>query len=478
MDITAGFPGTRTEEKWVQLESPALVNIETVRLIGSHDNYAGIGAGFGFPLRFRVEVADEAGFQSNVRVLADFTQRDFANPGVVPVSIPGGRARFVRVTATKLAERKDDYIFALGEVQLIAVDGKNLAGEAKVAAKDSIEAPIRWGKRNLIDGKFATGWNTEASKQLAEARERLRLLLAKLNTPDRVAKRKSLTQDRDAKKKRLAELPEGKLVYALATEFKPRSKFIPTHGKPRKIHLLHRGDLRSPGEEMVPGAPALWDEASSMFDLNAEHPEGDRRAALARYLTDPENPLLWRSAANRIWLNHMGRGIVDSPNDFGRMGMPPTHPELLDWLAARFRETESVKDLHRLIVMSSTYRQSSADDPDKAQIDGGNQFYWRMNRRKLRAEELRDAVLFVAGVLDLRMGGPSFRDFKFKDDHTPKYWYHLHDPNDPDTHRRTIYRFIARSQTQPFLTTLDCADPSQIVAKRDETTNPRCRRSR
>ena len=221
---------------------------------------------------------------------------------------------------------------------------------------------------------------------------------------------------------------------------------------------------------MVPGAPVLWEGAAHFFDLAGSHGEGDRRAALARYLTDQENPLVWRSAVNRIWLHHMGRGIVDSPNDFGRMGMLPSHPELLDWLAFRFREKQSVKDLHRLIVNSATYRLSSSGDPDKAKIDGGNRYYWRMNRRRLRAEELRDSVLQVAGVLDLKMGGPSFRDFKFKDDHTPKYWYHLHDPTDPETHRRTIYRFIARSQTQPFLTTLDCADPSQMVAKRDETT--------
>ena len=218
----------------------------------------------------------------------------------------------------------------------------------------------------------------------------------------------------------------------------------------------------------MPGAPALWDGVYP--NLLANPDDEAAGAALAHYLTHQKNPLLWRSAANRIWLGHMGRGIVDSPNDFGRMGMKPTHPELLDWLAARFRETESVKDLHRLIVTSSTYRQASTSNSEKTNIDASNAYYWRMNRRKLRAEEVRDSVLQVAGALDLTMGGPSFRDFKFKDDHTPKYWYHLHDPNDPKTHRRTIYRFIARSQTQPFLTALDCADPSQMVAKRDETT--------
>ncbi len=456
--------------KWVQLELPQAVEFAEVRLIGCHDEFAGIGAGFGFPLRFRVETADDAKFERNVRLVADFTSRDLVNPGVTPVTFSGGRGKFFRVTAMKLAERKNDFIFALAEIELLATNGQNLARNAKITAKDSIEAPIRWRRENVVDGKFPTGGDSRETAKLAQARESLTGILTKLETPERLTKRENLTEAQKNAKKQLAGLPEGKMTYSLATDFKPRSRFLPTGGKIRAIHLLHRGDLGSPGAEMAPGAPALWETAKPGFTLDANHHEGARRAELARYLTDAKNPLLWRSAANRIWLGHFGRGIVDSPNDFGRMGMTPTHPKLLDWLAARFRQTESVKDLHRLIVLSATYRQSSANDPDKAKIDGSNAFYWRANRRKLRAEEMRDAILSVAGVLDLKMGGSSFRDFKFKDDHTPKYWYHLHDPADPDTHRRTIYRFIARSQTQPFLTTLDCADPSQMVAKRDETT--------
>lgn len=458
------------QEKWVQVTLPETVEIAEIRLIGSHDDYAGIGAGFGFPVRYRLEIADDPGFSQNRRVLADRSQRDQPNPGVTPVILPGGKGSVVRVTATRLAERKGDYIFALAELQLLDRDGKNLALAAKVTAADSIEAGSRWGRNNLVDGRFATGADPEAVAHLAGAREKLDDLLARLETPERLEKRETLGRQKKAAEKALADLPKGKLVYSLATDFKPRSQVIPTKGVPRAIHLLHRGDLRTPGDRMAPGAPALWDGAPEVFELPPDHTEGDRRAALARYLVDPGNPLLWRSAVNRVWLSHFGRGIVDSPNDFGRMGMLPSHPELLDWLAARFRKTESLKDLHRLIVTSATYRQSSDYDAGQAAIDGSNAYYWRFNRRKLRAEELRDAVLSVAGVLDLEMGGPSFRDFSFKDDHTPKYWYHLHDPNDPDSHRRTIYRFIARSQTQPFLTTLDCADPSQMVAKRDETT--------
>ncbi|MEM1295073.1 MAG: DUF1549 and DUF1553 domain-containing protein, partial [Verrucomicrobiota bacterium] len=453
----------QSEGKWVQLEYPKPVEISRIELVGAYDDYAGIGAGFGFPRRYQVAIGKAA--------ILDFTKHDSANPGIVPVSLTIGQsAKTIRITATKLAERKNDYIFALGEVRIFDARGQNIAATATITAKDSIEQGIRWGARNLVDGKAASGGNSRASQQLRELKQELQLFLTSLETPDQARRRSELTKLLQSKKKQLAELPEGKLVYSIATHFKTRGKVIATNGKPRPIHLLHRGDLNTPGEEMQPGAPALWEGGQPIFPLSEDHDEGDRRAALARYLTDPENPLLWRSIANRIWLSHFGRGIVDSPNDFGRMGMKPTHPELLDWLAVRLQETESLKDLHRLIVTSSTYRQSSANQTLNAKVDGGNTYYWRMNRRKLRAEEMRDSILAVAGKLDLRMGGPSFRDFNFKDDHTPKFWYHLHDPNDPNTHRRTIYRFIARSQTQPFLTTLDCADPSQMVAKRDETT--------
>ncbi len=467
----SAITSNQKEEKWFQLELSSPVEVAGIRLIGSHDDYNGIGAGFGFPLRYKIETASDATFETDVRMISDFTGADVINPGTTPVSTPvEGKVQYVRVTATRLAERKNDYIFALGEIQLLDASGNNVAAGAAVTAKDSIEATSRWTKTNLIDGKFASSAGPELSAELAAREGDLQTLLAKLETPERIKRRTDATAERDKKKKELAELPQGKLVYTLSTDFKSQGNVIPTKGKPRPIHLLYRGDLRTPGDEMVPGVPALWAGVEPTFALAEGHTEGDRRVALAKYLTAPDNPILWRSIANRIWLGHMGRGIVDSPNDFGRMGMKPTHPELLDLLAARYRETESMKDLHKLIVMSSTYRQVSSNTPDKATIDGSNEYYWRMNRRKLRAEELRDSILATAGVLDLKMGGPSFRDFKFKDDHTPKFWYHLHDPNDPDTHRRTIYRFIARSQTQPFLTTLDCADPSQMVAKRDETT--------
>ena len=181
--------------------------------------------------------------------------------------------------------------------------------------------------------------------------------------------------------------------------------------------------------------------------------------------------MTWRSIVNRVWQYHFGRGIVDSANDFGRMGQVPSHPELLDWLAIWFRdEGQSLKRLHRLIVTSATYRQSSRSVAAAAEVDNGNALLWRMNRHRLDAEEIRDALLAVAGRLDDRMGGPGFQDFVIEQpENSPHYEYRLHDPEDPRSHRRSIYRFVVRSQPQPFLTTLDCADPSTSVARRNQS---------
>jgi len=200
-------------------------------------------------------------------------------------------------------------------------------------------------------------------------------------------------------------------------------------------------------------------------------PKAPAGGALAEWVTRPDNPLTWRSIVNRIWLYHFGSGIVDSPNDFGRMGQLPSHPELLDWLAAEFRDGgQSIKQLHRLMVTSAVYRQASRGNADAEAVDGGNRSLWRMNPRKLEAEALRDGMLAIAGKLDSTMYGPGFRDFVIeKPEHSPHYQYDKFDVDDASSHRRSVYRFIVRSQPQPFLNTLDCADPALLVDKRNET---------
>jgi hypothetical protein len=174
---------------------------------------------------------------------------------------------------------------------------------------------------------------------------------------------------------------------------------------------------------------------------------------------------------NRVWHYHFGSGIVDSPNDFGRMGGKPSHPELLDWLAVWFRDDAqgSMKKLHRLILNSKAYKQSSQHRDDAAKVDGDNRLLWRMNRTRLDAESTRDSVLAAAGVLDLTMGGPAVRMFWFKDDHSPVYDYARFDPNTPGAYRRSIYRFTVRSAPDPFMDRLDCPDPSVLTPARTTT---------
>ncbi len=245
----------------------------------------------------------------------------------------------------------------------------------------------------------------------------------------------------------------------------------PDGGKPRPIFVLARGQVTQPGKEAVPGALSMLTFEPARFAIPPTAPEGARRAALAQWISDERNPLTWRSIVNRVWQYHFGRGLVATPNDFGRNGGLPSHPELLDWLATEFRDSGgSIKQLHRLIVTSATYRQSSTSNATAEKIDADDTLLWRQNRRKLEAEAVRDSVLAASGHLDLTMGGPGWQDFVVEHpEHSPHYEYDRADPEDAKTWRRSIYRFIVRSQTQPWMTSLDCADPSMRVDRRNES---------
>lgn len=464
--------------KWVQVDLGRLQGVEQVRLIPAYDTFNAIGAGFGFPVRYKIEACNDAEFKQDVRLLRDATGADQSNPrhDEIVLDVGGEPLRYLRVTATRLAPRKDDYIFALGELQAIGGENHdNLAQGATVTALDSIEASPRWSRANLTDGI----WHREVGDPavLAELRDleaRKTLLERELADPAREARLAVLAKELAALNPELAAFPKGELVYAAATDFTVQGRFLATGGKPREIRLLQRGDIGSPGELMRPGLPPLWPGAPEQFELPQQAPESAARAALARALASPDNPLFWRSIVNRVWLWTFGQPLVGTPNDFGRMGQPPTHPELLDFLAARLRDDSrhSLKSLVRLLVTSRAYRRASVHDAANARLDANNELLWRANRRRLSAEEFRDSVLSAAGVLRLEpRGGPSFQDFVIeKPQHSPHYQYHLHDPNDAAGHRRSIYRFIVRSQPQPFLTSLDCADPSQSVPRRDEST--------
>jgi hypothetical protein len=266
----------------------------------------------------------------------------------------------------------------------------------------------------------------------------------------------------------LAALPALQMVYAAANDFKPDGNFTPAR-VPRPIHVLRRGDVNHPQEAAQPGALSCVNGLPHRFTLADPNREGDRRAALARWLTDPANVLTWRSIVNRVWHYHFGRGLVETPNDFGRMGAMPSHPELLDWLATTFRDGGgSLKQLHRVILTSAVYRQSMRFEPRWAALDGDNRYLWRMNRTRLDAESVRDAVLAIAGKLDPKMGGPSVKQFiQSPGIHiTPKVDYLNFDADRPENYRRSVYRFIFRTLPDPFMEALDCPDSSQLAPTR------------
>jgi mono/diheme cytochrome c family protein len=267
----------------------------------------------------------------------------------------------------------------------------------------------------------------------------------------------------------LAALPAPQMVYAAASDFKPEASFQPAKGC-RPIHLLRRGDIKQPLELAQPGSIGCVEGLESRFKLNDIGNEGSRRAALARWLSDRRNVLTWRSIVNRVWHYHFGQGIVATPNDLGHMGARPTHPELLDWLAVEFRDTEqgSLKKLHRLIVTSNTYCQSSRHNADNARSDGDNLLLWRMNMHRLDAEAIHDCVLAITGKLDLTMGGPSIKQFvKGQGIHvTLNVDYQGFDVDNPGMYRRSIYRFLFRTLPDPLMDTLDCPDASQFAPTR------------
>jgi len=458
--------------KWVQVDLGGSILLDKIVLQPCFDNFNNIGAGFGFPLRYKIEVCDDPEFKVNpIRVVAKSTE-DAPNPGTAPQTFTaaGATGRYVRVTALKLAPRQDDYILALAELQAIDSTGRNLATNAPVTALDSTEAPPRWRKTNLVDG---LGPEPDRSGELAELKARRAALLEKAMPPTARTERTEVTAEWDGVNQELRGFPKPEVVFA-GTVHDGTGNFQGTGangGKPRPIFLLARGQVTQPGREISPGALAALTFQPSRFSLPPNAPEGERRAALARWITDPQNPLTWRSLVNRVWQYHFGRGLVETPDDFGRNGALPSHPELLDWLAGDFRDRGgSLKQLHRLIVTSATYRQTSGTNADAEKIDANNSLLWRQNRRKLEAEAVRDSVLAASGKLDLTMGGPGWQDFVIEHpEHSPHYEYGLANPEDAKTWRRSIYRFIVRSQTQPWMTSLDCADPSMRVDKRNES---------
>jgi hypothetical protein len=276
--------------------------------------------------------------------------------------------------------------------------------------------------------------------------------------------------DSPEKMKRLEELtkaiPEAKKqqeqVVAAAPAI-PRAYAV-AEAAPANAKLHLRGDPKRLGAEV----PRHFPEILGGYEVPADT-SASGRLQLAGWLTDPKNPLTARVMVNRIWQYHFGKGLVATPNDFGRQGRTPTHPELLDYLATRFIESGwSLKKMHKTILLSHTWQLASLDVPESAARDPGNELFGRYERRRLDAESLRDALLFVSGELDESPAGPH----PFPPEHTWNWTQHGPFFANYETRRRSIYLMQQRLKKNPYLALFDGADPSSSTGVRLPSTTP------
>jgi mono/diheme cytochrome c family protein len=238
---------------------------------------------------------------------------------------------------------------------------------------------------------------------------------------------------------------------------------------PRETHVHLGGDFLRKGARVSPAVPAVL---HSLRRASSGRPPN--RLDLARWLADPQNPLTPRVAVNRFWQRYFGTGLVETENDFGTQGTPPTHPELLDWLAAEFvARGWSMKAMHRLIVTSATYRQSSRSRPELATLDPRNRLLARQARLRLEAEAVRDVALASSGLLSHKIGGPSVYppqpEGVFRFTQIPRDWKVS---AGPDRYRRGLYTHFWRSAPHPALTVFDAPESTTACTRRNRSNTP------
>jgi hypothetical protein len=237
--------------------------------------------------------------------------------------------------------------------------------------------------------------------------------------------------------------------------------------EPEPTRLLHRGDPMQPTDVVAPDLP----QALGSLGLAAGAPEAERRAAFARWLGDRRNPLTARVVVNRLWAHQFGEGLVVTPSNFGALGVPPSHPQLLDWLAAELMDSGwSLKHVQRLIVTSSTWRQSTARDERALGVDTDARLLWRYPSRRIEAEVLRDMMLAASGALDRSMGGPGYSAFEPNTNYVRNYVPRADFA--PDGFRRMIYMTKVRMERDATFGVFDTPDAGQICAQRGRSTTP------
>jgi hypothetical protein len=267
----------------------------------------------------------------------------------------------------------------------------------------------------------------------------------------------------DLKKFEKLRPEKGSLTLTTATEL--------GHADAPPTFVRFGGVHERPTEEVQPALPVLWAGANAKLEIKPTATSSGRRTALANWLASPDNPLTARVFVNRVWSQYFANGIVGTVADFGRAGQKPTHPELLDYLATDFvKQGWSVKKLHREILLSSVYRQSSGQRDDVLKVDPDNKLLAVYPRKRLEAEEIRDSLLAASGQLEDKVGGPAVFPQVPANFNAGNLWTPSKDP--AEQNRRSVYVFVRRSVPYPLMQSFDLADPSHAHHKRDVTTTP------
>ena len=395
-------------------------------------------------------------------------------------------------TPLAFASAKADFSQSKWHAQA-AIDGKNETGwaispqmgrnhqatfrltkplPAKEAGNLRIEMAQLYGSRHVI-GRFRIMAITgEQSNDVAPEKVRQALLV---DAPKRNDAQRKLLADHFAKtdpkvnkaRKQLEDLRKK----APKTSTTNVRVITQRRGNPRKTHVFRRGEFKQPLHEV---------QAGGLGTLHALEPRNEKttgdRLDLAQWLVDPANPITPKVVTNQVWTHLFGHGLVRTPEDFGVRGEAPTHPHLLDWLARHFVQEAkwSRKELIRLIVHSSTYRQASAHRPELAEIDPSNELLHRQNRFRVEAEIVRDLSLAVAGLLSDKVGGPSvfpplppgIANLSYANS------FKWNVSKGPDRYRRGLYTFFKRTSPHPNLLTFDCPDSNVVCVKRNRSNTP------
>ncbi|MGV3772647.1 MAG: DUF1549 and DUF1553 domain-containing protein [Verrucomicrobiales bacterium] len=309
-----------------------------------------------------------------------------------------------------------------------------------------------------IERPLATHGEMEAWEK--EKATRVKALKHQLDQSTEEANRKSL--EAQLKKIEEEQMPFEKALAAVENGSKPVATFI-----------LARGDPNSPTSEADPQFPSVFGEVKPVINSNGKHSTG-RRRVLAEWIADPGHPLTARVMVNQLWQRHFGVGIVPTADDFGLAGVPPTNQPLLDYLAAEFVSNGwSIKQMHRFIMTSKTYRMSSKSNNKFAnERDEANQYLWRQNLRRVEAEVIRDTILAVSGTLNAKQGGPSVYPTLPQEVHTTqdaagKGW---HDSPPEEQNRRSVYLVVKRALREPLLESFDAASSASPSGTRNITT--------